>query len=77
MPRPYIQHTIDDLERLVKENLHQTQVLADIRDELTFRNRPRARALQREIEGIFSKRVPQPPRPPRENRPEDQLDILE
>ena len=77
MPRPYRHRTIDDLEELVKDNLHRTQVLADIRDELTFRNRPRARALQKEIEGIFSKRVPQPPRPPREDRPEDQLDILE
>lgn len=57
-PRPYIDATIDQLEKLFQENLHRPAVLGDLRDELTYHSRPRARRLLREIEGVLKQEVP-------------------
>ena len=76
MDRKYFKTPIDELEALFKENLKHLQVLGDIRDELTYRDTPRARQLQREVDGVLAGVLPAPDRPPGPDRAENQLDLL-
>ncbi len=76
MPRRYKNTPIDELESLVRENIHRKQVLGEVRDELTYRTKDRARQLLKEIEGVLAGTLPAPPRPPREERPEDQKELF-
>lgn len=77
MSRQYLNAEIEELEALVKENLHHRQVLGEIRDELTYRSRERAKQLLREIDALLGGEVEPSPKPPREGGPEDQMDLLE
>ena len=77
MGRKYVQTPVDELERLVRENLHHRQVLGEIRDELTYRETKRGRQLLREAEGILAGDIPLPPKPPRPDGPEDQMELLD
>lgn len=76
MPRPYMEATIAELERLVSENRTSRTILAEIREELRFRKRERARQLLREVEGLLEGQVPMPPKPPKPDDPEDQLSLI-
>jgi len=65
--RPYIKHTIDQLERLVAENRTRSAVLGPIRVELEFRETPRAKQLLREVLALVEGEIPSP-KPPRAGR---------
>ena len=77
MDRKYMETEIEELEKLVKQNLRKRQVLGEILDELTHRRTKRAKQLRREVGGLLSGEVKLPPPPPRPERPEDQLEILD
>ncbi len=74
--RPHFDTTIDELERLVHENLHNIQVLGELRQELTFRTTERAKLLMRQIEAVVAGLLPVPPKPPAPERPDDQQELL-
>lgn len=69
--------SIEELETLVKENIHRRPVLAGIKVELTHRKTNRARQLLREVEGILDGELPLPPKPPRPPQPHDQLGLMD
>lgn len=75
--RKYFETSVEELEKLVEENLRRRQVLGEIRDELTYRSSARARQLLKEVTGILAGDIPLPQEPPRESRPQDQIDLLE
>ena len=77
MTRQYLDATIEELEKLVREHQHSRQVLGEVRDELTFRRSKRAKQLLREVEALLRGEVGMPPRPPPPDSPENQLDILD
>ncbi|MEX2374142.1 MAG: hypothetical protein WD942_00970 [Dehalococcoidia bacterium] len=77
MDRKYFETPLEELGVLVRENMHRRQVLGEIRDELTYRKTEGAKRLRREVEGILAGDIPLPPDPPREEQPEDQLDLLD
>lgn len=72
MIREYFSTPVEELEQLFKDNLHNLQVLGEIRRELTFRTSDRAKQLLREVEAVESGILPVPPKPPRPDRPDDQ-----
>jgi len=69
MTRQYLDATIEELEKLVREH-QQTR-------QLTFRRSKRAKQLLREVEALLRGEVGMPPRPPPPDSPENQLDILD
>ena len=75
--RKYFKTSVEQLEKLVEENLSHRQVLGEIRDELTYRKSARARQLLKEVTGVLTGDIPLPEEPPRESRPEDQIDLLD
>jgi hypothetical protein len=76
MARKHIKTGIDELEALFRANLHNLQVLGEIREELSFRKTDRAKQLLREVHAIEEGVVPRPPKPPRPERPDDQGEVL-
>lgn len=69
--------TIDELEALVRKNQSNRVVLAQIREELKHHRRKRARQLLKEVLGLLEGQVPMPPKPPKRDRPENQLPLIE
>jgi hypothetical protein len=69
--RPYIDLTIDQLEKLVADNRDKPAVLGPIRVELEHRTTPRARQLAKEVIALVEGDIPRP-RPPKAGRPTDQ-----
>lgn len=76
MARPHFRTPIEELEALFKANLHNLQILGEIREELTYRTSERAKQLIREIRGIEEGLMPKGPTPQRPERPEDQGELL-
>lgn len=76
MDRPYLASTIDELEQIVKENLSNRTILAQVREELGFRTTRRAKQLHREVEALLRGELPIPPRPPRPDGPDNQLSLI-
>jgi len=76
MDRPYLEASIEDLEKIVKENVNNRTILAKIREELGFRTTRRAKQLRREVDAVLRGEVPRPPKPPRPDRPDDQLSLI-
>lgn len=76
MSRPYFKHSIDDLEKLVRTHMHSHAVLGDIREELTFRETDRAKALLRDVMGLLTGVVEMPVREPRSDSPDNQFGLL-
>jgi hypothetical protein len=77
MVRLYFDHGVEELEAIFRANLHDRQVLGEIRDELTFREAERAKQLLREVEGVLSQVIPIPKRPPKPDTPENQIPLIE
>jgi hypothetical protein len=75
MPRPYLNHTIDELEQIVKENKHARPALAEVKEELGHRTTARAKRLLRDVDGLLTGEVAMPKRPPRPDSPKDQLKL--
>ena len=75
MTRPFFKTTLDDLEKMARENLHNGQILGDIRSELSYRTTDRAKQLERELLAIAEGRLVAPPGPPRKDRPDDQGEL--
>ena len=73
--RPYIEHTIDQLEQLVADNRYRLAVLGPIRVELEHRTTARARQLLKEVLGLVEGEIPKP-KPPRAGRPADQQSLF-
>jgi hypothetical protein len=73
--RPFMKASIDELENMLKTHKSDHAVLGRLREELTYRTTPRAKQLQREVEGIIEGRVPIEKRA-RPDQPEDQLGLL-
>jgi hypothetical protein len=69
--RPYIDHTIDQLEKLVAENRDRPAVLGPIRVELEHRKTQRAKQLAKEVVALVEGDIPKP-RPTKAGRPTDQ-----
>jgi hypothetical protein len=76
MARPYFQTSLADLREMARTNVHNQQVLGEIRAELSFRRSDAARQLERELLAIADGRLSPPPRPPRPDRPDDQGELL-
>ena len=76
MDRPYFDLTIPELEALVRKHASDLAVLGPVRVELEHRDKPRARQLLREVEALVHGQVPRPAKPPRPDKPEDQLGIF-
>lgn len=76
MVRRYIKFPIEELEHLFHANLHNLQVLGEIREELTFRSSERAKQLEREVFAVVEGRVPIGPKPLRPEKPDDQGELL-
>lgn len=77
MDRPYMDASIEHIEKIVQDHKSERMVLAQVREELRFRKTRKARQLLREVLGILEGEVPVPPKPPREDTAEDQLSWLE
>lgn len=73
--RPYIEHTIDQLERLVADNRDRPAILGPIRVELEHRTTARARRLLKEVLAVVEGDIPKP-KPPRAGRPADQQSLF-
>lgn len=76
MTRRYIKSPIDELETLFKENLHNIQVLGELREELSFRATDRAKLLERQIVAVVNGTLPVGSKPPRPDRGDDQGELL-
>jgi hypothetical protein len=76
MDRPFFHTTIDELERLVTENLSSRTVLGRVWEELTYRETERAKRLLRDVEGLLAGEVPRPPPPPRPDSPDSQIPLI-
>ena len=76
MPRPYQQHTIEQLETLVRKHAHELATMGDVRAELTYRSTARAQLLLRQVEAMNSGVINRPPGPPRPDDPDDQGELL-
>ncbi len=76
MARPYMQTALADLREMVRANLHNPQVLGEIRAELSFRKTDGARQLERELRALSDGQLTTPPRPPRPDRPDDQGELM-
>ena len=57
MDRPYLETTIEDLEKIVDRHKSDRVVLAQVREELGFRKRKRAKQLLREVLGLLGGEV--------------------
>ena len=77
MDRPYLETTIEDLEKIVDRHKSDRVVLAQVREELGFRKRKRAKQLLREVLGLLDGEVQMPPRPPRPDSPDHQLPLVD
>jgi hypothetical protein len=73
--RPYSDMTIDQLERLVRENREKPAILGPIRVELEYRTTPRAKQLLKEVLALVEGDIPKP-KPPRAGRPEHQESLF-
>ncbi len=73
--RPFINATIDELEKLFSEKKSDRAVLGRIREELTYRTTRRAKQLMREVKGVSDGEVPVT-KEVRPDRQEDQLGLL-
>ena len=51
--RPYFKKNIDELSALVQENRENTKVLKQILHELSFRTRPKAKALTKTVTSLL------------------------
>jgi hypothetical protein len=71
MDRPYVELSIVQLEKLVKDNREKLAVLGTIRVELEFRTTTRAKQLLKEVRALVEGDVPRP-KPPKAGRPRDQ-----
>jgi hypothetical protein len=76
MARPYLKHSLVELEDLVRKNKHSLAVLGEIRTELTYRTTDGAKALLRDVLGLLTGQVAMPRRPPPPDGPESQLPLL-
>jgi len=76
MSRKYFAAPIEELEVLFKANLHNLQILGELREELTYRTSERAKQLHREIRGVEEGLMPKGPKPLRPERPDDQGELL-
>lgn len=74
--RPFMDATIDQLEKLVDEHKSDRVVLAQIREELKFHKRKRAKQLLREVVGLLGGEVKMPKKPPKPDDPENQLPLV-
>jgi hypothetical protein len=77
MDRPYMETTIEDLEKLVDKHKSDRVVLAQVREELGFRKRQRAKQLLREVQGLLGGEVKMPRKPPKPDSPDDQLPLVD
>ena len=69
--RPYFKNNVEELSALVQENRENTKVLKQILHELSFRSRPKARALAKTVtallgEGAAQEQLPLPLKSPAE-----------
>lgn len=76
MSRPFMEASIEEIEKIVQDHKSERLTLAQVREELQFRKTKKARQLLREVLGILDGDVPVPPKPPRKDRVEDQLPLL-
>lgn len=72
MAREFMNHTIDELEELLKKHSSNHQVLGDLRSELTYRGTSRAKQLLREVQGLIQGVVPTPKKEMKPPDPDDQ-----
>lgn len=75
MSRPYLEHSIEELEGIFKENRHSRPVLAELREELLHRQTSRAKNLLRDVRALLEGEVRMPRRPPPPDDPEHQLGL--
>jgi hypothetical protein len=73
--RPFINATIDELEKLFSEKKSDHAVLGRIREELTYRTTHRAKQLMREVQGVIDG-VVTVKKTVRPAQPENQLGLL-
>ena len=69
--RPYFKKNVDELSALVQENRENTKVLKQMLHELSFRSRPKAKALAKTVtallgEGAAQEQLPLPLKLPAE-----------
>lgn len=76
MSRPFMEASIEEIEKIVQDHKSERLILAQVREELQFRSTRKARQLLREVLGILEGEVPVPPKLPRQDRAEDQLPLL-
>lgn len=75
MDRPYFQHRADELEDVFRAHLDNRVVLAQLREELEFRETDRSRQLLREVNGVLEQRIPRPPKSLGSDDPQNQIDM--
>lgn len=76
MNRPLFDAEIEDLEKIVREKSYSRTQLAEIREELGFRESARARRLLRDVVALLGGEIPMPKKPAPPPSPEDQIDLL-
>jgi hypothetical protein len=77
MDRPYFKNSVGELEQFLRRHAGDRPVLAQLKNELTFRKTDRAKQLLREVEGLLDGDVPMPPKPGKAARPEDQYRLID
>lgn len=77
MDRPYMETTIEELEKIVDKHKADRVVLAQVREELGFRKRERAKQLLREVLGLLAGEVKMPRKAPKPDSPDAQLPLVD
>ena len=76
MSRPFSEASIKELQDVFQKNQYKRVVLAELREELGFRKRPKAKQLLKEVLAVLAGDVILPPKPVRPSKPEDQIELL-
>lgn len=76
MDRPYFEHSVTQLEKLVAEYRSEPAVLGQVWQELTYRESTRSKQLMREVLGLLDGRIPEPKRAGGSTGASDQFDLL-
>lgn len=76
--RPYFNNNIEELSTLVQSNRENKKVLKQILHELSFRSRPKAKALAKTVEavleaGAVQEQLTLPLTPPSQKAPQEEL----
>jgi hypothetical protein len=76
MDRPHFDLTIDALENIVAAHKHSRVVLAQVLEELQYREGERVARLRRDIEALLSGEIAMPRRPTSPDDPNSQIPLM-